>query len=288
MALETRQAARPDLFSGAGSRLSLVERINIALVRATFTFRPLNWLAGLLQRGPGAGWVDYCTRRLRHVHGLDRLPPTEDLGNFILVSNHRSYFDLFVITMVLFRAGLRQRMLFPVRSNFFYDHPLGFLVNGVMSFWSMYPPIFRERKKLILNHTAMGEAIWILQRSQVSIGIHPEGTRGQGDDPYTLLPAQAGVGRVIHQTKKTVIPVFINGLINKLPRQVKSNFDGTGQEVHIVFGAPIDFGELLDAPANAKTFRQLAEATTNAIATLGREERELREAGGGHTPPARA
>ncbi len=277
-ALERRDRSdeRPDLFSRAGARLSRLERWNIRFVRASFSNPLLNRLMAALQRFPGSTWVEICTRQLRTVHGLERLPPPGELDNFILVSNHRSYFDLYVISMVLIQAGLKKRMLYPVRSKFFYDHPLGWWVNGIMSFWSMYPPIFRERKKAVLNHTAMSEVIWSLANAKVGVGIHPEGTRNLGEDPYTFLPAQAGVGRVIHQSRAMVIPVFINGLINDLKKQVSSNFDKTGREVIVMFGAPIDFGGLLDEPGNAKVFRSLADMSLEAVRKLGEEERALR------------
>lgn len=276
--VEDEDERRPALFSQAADRLTGIERFNIAFIRRTFSSRPLDALMRWCQRVPGTGWVDYCTRKLRHVYGLERLPPPGELERFIIVSNHRSYFDLYVITMILFRAGLRRRVLFPVRANFFYDRLLGLAVNGIMSWFSMYPPIFRDRKKLALNHTAMSEIAWFLQNRHMGAGIHPEGTRNQGDDPYTLLPAQSGVGRVIHQARVAVLPVFINGLINNLPRQVASNFDGTGKEVVVVFGEPIDFGGLLDQPPTARTFKAIADQTMETIAKLGAEERAHRAA----------
>ena len=157
------------------------------------------------------------------------------LRNFIVVANHRSYFDLFVISMVLFRHGLRRRMLFPVRANFFYTHPLGFFVNGIMSFWSMYPPLFRDRKRASLNRTALSELSWSLLNTRVGVGLHPEGTRNKGDDPYQLLRAQSGVRRVIHETRATVIPVFINGLSNSFRGQLRRNRRKNGPPVFVVF-----------------------------------------------------
>lgn len=272
----TAEERTPALFSQAKNRLTLVERVNIALIRFGISFRPFDAFMAWCQRVPGAGWVDFCTRNIRHSFGLERLPDLTKLEHFVLVSNHRSYFDLFVCTMILFRAGLRRRILFPVRSTFFYDSPLGTIVNGIMSWFSMYPPIFRERKKLALNHTAMSEIVWLIENRKVGAGIHPEGTRNKGDDPYALLPAQSGVGRVIHQCKVPVIPMFINGLLNDFPRQVKSNFDGTGRDIVVVFGAPIDFGELVEAPGTAKTYRAIAERTMEVIAALGEEEKRHR------------
>lgn len=276
-ALERRgKTERPELFSLAAERLSFMERLNIRLVRATFTSAWLDRLMRFLQRTVGAGWIDLCTRKIRVVHGLDRLPPPERAQSFILVANHRSFFDMFVVNAVLYRSGWRTRLLFPVRAGFFYDSPLGFLVNGIMSFYSMYPPIFRERKKSVLNHTAMSELILALKHGGRSAGIHPEGTRKKDDDPYTFLPAQSGVGRAIHGARVDVIPVFINGLGNDLKKQVWGNFNGKGRKIIVNFGAPIAFGALLDEPPTAKTYRSIADKTLEVIGALGQEEKALR------------
>jgi hypothetical protein len=88
------------------------------------------------------------------------------------------------------------------------------------------------------------------------------------------------VGRIIHGSKSIVLPVFVNGLLqNDLRRQVQSNFDGTGIPVHIVFGKPIEFGELMTARGSPRVYRAIAERTLEAIAALGREERAIRPDG---------
>ena len=140
----------------------------------------------------------------------------------------------------------------------------------------MYPPIFRDRKRLSLNHTAFSELSRALQLDGRSAGIHPEGTRNLGDDPYELLPAQSGVGRLIHIANVEVIPVFINGLGNDLVKQIKGNFNRKGERINVVFGAPIDFGDLRDGPPTAKTHKAIAERTLDVIRTLGEEERAIR------------
>ncbi len=271
-----KRVTRPETFEEANDRLSWVERFNVAFIRRTFAWSWLDRFCRWGCRVPGAGWVHYCTRNLLRIHGLERLPPLEDLRGVILVANHRSFFDMYVINAVLYKNGFSERLLFPVRSSFFYDHVAGFFVNAVMSFWSMYPPIFRDKQRLSLNHTAFSELARAVSSGR-SAGIHPEGTRNRGDDPYTLLPAQNGIGRLIHQARgATIVPVFINGLINDLRRQVASNFDGTGRPIHIVFGAPIAYGELLDARASTKTFRAIVDHTMATIADLGQQERALR------------
>lgn len=267
--------ARYETFTEAKAKLSWLERANIAFVKATFQIRWLDALLLWFQRVPGVFWVHHCTKYIRHHTGLERVGPLDTKDALILVSNHRSFFDMFVVNMILYKHGFGQRLLFPVRSNFFYDNPLGFFVNGIMSWFSMYPPIFRDRKRLILNHTAFSELSSALKTGR-SCGIHPEGRRKTDDDPYTLLPAQPGVGRLIYLSRAKVIPIFINGLGNDLRRQIGGNFDKTGRKIVVVFGPPIDFGPLLDLPPKASTYRALADKTTEAIAALGHEERALR------------
>jgi 1-acyl-sn-glycerol-3-phosphate acyltransferase len=267
---------RPELFAAAAERLGLIERFNIHLVRRTFTNSTIDRSMLFMARTIGAAWVQACTRHIRWEFGLERLPPFDASRSFILVSNHRSFFDMFVINMSLYRFGWRHRMLFPVRANFFYDNPLGFLVNGLMSFWSMYPPIFRDKKKVMLNHTSFNELIWAMKKGR-SAGIHPEGTRKKDDDPYTFLPAQSGVGRAIYMARVPIIPVFINGLGNHLPKQIAGNFTRKGRPIVMVFGGPVDFGAMLDEPPSARLFRQIADRTLEEIGKLGQEERALRQ-----------
>jgi 1-acyl-sn-glycerol-3-phosphate acyltransferase len=267
---------RPDLLEIGAQRLSWLERLILRFVRSTFRRGLIDQTIRALQVAIGSTWIHHCTKNLRHMHGLERLPVLELGQSYILVSNHRSFFDLYVIFGDLMRRGLRHRIVFPVRSKFFYDNPLGLFVNGVMSFFAMYPPLFRERKKLILNPAALDELAWLLRRGGMFCGMHPEGTRKKDDDPYTFLPAQRGVGRIIQGSRMPVIPVFINGLINDLPRQVESNFDQSGRDIHVVFGTPIDFSDLLDEPATARTEQAIADRTLEAIGKLGQEEKRLR------------
>ena len=269
---------RPDLLGAERGRLSRMERLLIRFVRATFEPGLVDRLIRICQRWIGSTWIHHCTKHLRHVHGFERLPKLGPNESFMLVSNHRSFFDLYVIMGELVRRGLPHRIIFPVRSQFFYTNPLGLVVNGVMSFFAMYPPIFRERKQAPLNVRSLDELAWLLRRGGVFTGLHPEGTRNRGDDPSTLLPAQRGVGRVIYDTRVPVIPVFINGLINDLPQQIRSNFDRSGIPVHVVFGSPIDFSDLLREPSSPRAHQAIADRALAAIARLGEEERALRAA----------
>jgi 1-acyl-sn-glycerol-3-phosphate acyltransferase len=267
------------------ARLTPLERAHIRLVRATLQPGPIDQAIRLLQRTVGQGWIRATIARLKHVHGMQRLPPWDPSKSLILVSNHRSFFDLYATTAELVAHGLPQRILFPVRSNFFYDHPLGPVVNGLMSFFAMYPPIFRDLRRAELNVASLEEVAGLLRGGGFFVGVHPEGTRKQDDDPYTFLPAQSGVGRLIYSANAgssalapvAVVPVFVNGLGNDLGRQVLGGISGRGRPIHIVFGAPIDFGTLLGGRPTPKTYRDIAARCLSVIGELGQEEKMLRQ-----------
>jgi 1-acyl-sn-glycerol-3-phosphate acyltransferase len=230
----------------------------------------------LLQRHLGANWIDLSIRNLRHVHGLERVPQLRPQDSVICVANHRSFFDLYLISSYLVKRGMTQRLMFPVRSQFFYDKRLGFVVNGAVSFFAMYPPVFRERERAALNLATLDETARLLKQGGAFVGLHPEGQRNKGDDPYSLLPAQSGVGRVIHDAKVMVLPVFVNGLINDFTKQISTNFTRSGTPIIAVFGEPIDFGGMLQEPPSPRLFKRISERTLEVIGKLGEEERKYR------------
>ncbi len=259
-------------------KLSRLEQFQYEFVKRSFEPGTFDQAIRWCQRTLGASWINYCTRNLSHIHGADRLPPLDPTKSYLCVSNHRSFFDLYVVTAHLVSQGMPHRLLFPVRANFFYDNPLGLVVNGLMSFFAMYPPVYRERNRQALNIQSLDEVVRLLKTGGAFVGLHPEGTRKKDDDPYTLLPAQSGVGRIIHQSRVTVLPVFVNGLTNDFPRQIAGNMKKTGEQIVVVFGKPVDFGPLLDEPPSPRVYKQVSERTLEVISKLGAEERSYRSA----------
>ena len=61
-----------------------------------------------------------------------------------------------------------------------------------------------------------------------------------------------------------------------MPRQVASNFDGTGRKIVVVFGEPIDFSDLYAEPGTPKVHQAIADRTLEVIGRLGHEERAHR------------
>lgn len=231
------------------------------------------------QRHIGSLWIKICTYNLMNVFGLENVENSNPGKPLLLVANHRSFFDMYTVSSVIFRRTPRPvTLFFPVRAKFFYDRPVGWLVNFVMGWWAMYPPFFREQKEIVKREFDKFSLRRLIQLASVGpgnvIGFHPEGKRNFGSDPYEFLPAQPGVGKVIYSAKPQVIPVFIAGLGNDLAKQVLGNWTG-GEKVRIWFGEPIDFSEFYEKGDRLRTHKEIADFTMVKIGELGEKDREI-------------
>jgi 1-acyl-sn-glycerol-3-phosphate acyltransferase len=219
---------------------------------------------------PGAAIWACGSRRLR-LHGMERLEAYGPRDRILLVANHRSYFDFYVIAAIVYwRTNLPHRILFPVRSTFFYDHPLGTSLNMLMSGMSMFPPILRDPARGEFNKYTLRRCVEELGVPGTVLGLHPEGTRGTGPDPRVLLPAQPGVGRVaLEAAHATVIPVFVDGIGNDLAEELRINWrEPARRPVDVVFGPPVDLQDLRANGSRMANWKRAADRCAVAIAQL--------------------
>jgi 1-acyl-sn-glycerol-3-phosphate acyltransferase len=184
---------------------------------------------------------------------------------------------MYTVSSVIFRRTKRPvTLFFPVRAKFFYDSPLGWLVNLVMGWWAMYPPFFREAKevkKREFDKYSLRRLIQICSEGRGHvIGFHPEGKRNLNDNPYEFLPAQPGIGKVIMAARPQVVPVFIAGLGNDLAKQVLGNWRG-GEKVRIWFGEPIDLSEFYEKSDRLRTHKEIADFLMQKIGELAEGDR---------------
>jgi 1-acyl-sn-glycerol-3-phosphate acyltransferase len=226
------------------------------------------------QQWIGSRWIQIATYRLMNVYGLEHLNALTHQRPLLLVANHRSFFDMYTVSSVLFRRTRWTKTLyFPVRSRFFYESPLGMLVNLIMGWWSMYPPIFAENEKRLFDKYSVRRLAQLCRTGPGHvIGFHPEGTRNRSDDPYSYLRAQPGVGKLIKESAPQVIPVFIAGLGNNLLKQVIGNWTG-GEKIRIRFGAPLELDTFLEKKDHVRTYKEISEFVMIKIAELGEEDR---------------
>ncbi len=233
------------------------------------------------QKTLGAGWIHFSTYNIMNVYGLEHIEAVSHDRPILLVANHRSFFDMFTVSTVLFRRTTwRKQLFFPVRGRFFYQSALGLFVNLVMGWWSMYPPFFATGDNPIPEKRAFDRFSFrvlteLCERGAGNvIGFHPEGKRNKSVDPYSFLPPQPGIGKLIKDANPQVIPVFIAGLCNNLPIQIARNWNRK-EVVRIHFGGLIDFSEYLTKPGSARTYLEISKLVMARIAALGEEDRKM-------------
>lgn len=249
---------------------ALTHRMNLGRWKRFWTF---------CQRHIGSLWIKIATYNLMNVFGIENVENSEVERPLLLVANHRSFFDMYVVASVIFRQTKRPvKLFFPVRGKFFYDNPIGWFVNLVMGWWSMYPPFFREdkeAKKREFDKYALRRLIQICSEGEAHIiGFHPEGKRNLNPNPYEFARVQPGVGKIIFEAEPQVIPVFITGLGNDLPKQVLGNWTG-GEKIRIWFGEEIDFTEFLTKRNSVRTHKKIADFIMEKIGELGAKDKKL-------------
>jgi 1-acyl-sn-glycerol-3-phosphate acyltransferase len=218
-------------------------------------------------------------RRLR-VSGLEHLAHLGPRDSILLVANHRSFFDFYIVSATLYwHTDLTRRHFFPVRATFFYDHPLGPIVNLVMSGMRMFPPIVREAQRSAWNMYSVARAVAELETPGTLLGIHPEGTRSKGDDPYAMLPAHSGAGKVaLDAPHAHVMPVFVHGLTNRLETELARNWTKPKSEnpIDVMFGREIALDDLREGRARVAVQKRAANRMREAILAIGAQHREER------------
>jgi len=229
----------------------------------------------------GAGWIHISTYNLIQVYGLENVEAIDHERPVVLVANHRSFFDMYVVSTTLFRQlGQALQLFFPVRGRFYYQSIAGMFVNLIMGWWSMYPPFFVTGKnpvpeKRVFDKYSLRRLAQLCREGAGNvIGFHPEGTRNKNDDPYSYLRPQPGIGKLIKEANPQVVPVFIAGLGNDLPKQVLGNWFG-GDKIRIHFGPLLDMSEFIAKKDHVRTYKEIGEFVMSKIAELGEQDRAL-------------
>lgn len=214
--------------------------------------------------------------RLR-VHGTENLATLDDPRlSAIMVANHRSFFDFFVVAYALVRATrFTRRAFFPVRSTFFYEGPTGIAINMATTGMAMFPPIFREREKGRFNQYAIDRIAAELRTHPTFVGIHPEGRRNKDPDPYALLGPQSGVGRIALACQGVrVVPMFIKGMSSDLVVETWRNWAKPDQHpIELVFGEDVVVDDLYGRADDREAWQEVAARCMDAVASLAEDQR---------------
>ena len=218
-----------------------------------------------------------ATRRVR-VAGLEHLAAIGPEARVMLVANHRSFFDYYIIGATLYtRTRLPKQVLFPVRGTFFYDHLWGSWVNGIMAGFTMFPPILRDAdpERQRFNRFALDRCIEHLAAPGRMLGVHPEGRRGTEADEYSMLPAQPGIGRIAAASPGLlVVPIFVLGMTNSMQEEARRNWRAPKDfPIDIAFGAPVPFEDLRDQPDAAIAITERCMEAIRGLAAVTKATR---------------
>lgn len=264
------------------AQLTPMERFAFRFTAGVNGTPALKWTSQRFLNFVGKNWVHVSTKNLQRRHGFEALTALRPPGGVMIVSNHRSFFDMYVIATTIYKhTKLTENFYFPVRSTFFYEGLGGMFVNATMAGFSMFPPMMRQGTKKAFNRYSLDLLKELLEQKGTVVGYHPEGTRNRSGDPYALLPAKPGAGELAYHAHPLVIPFFVNGLRTEgLVEQVRGNFDRSGEKIWIVAGEPLELGRFYDQPDTQATYKAISEAMLDEIRKLGELEQRLRAAEG--------
>jgi long-chain acyl-CoA synthetase len=191
----------------------------------------------MLMRGPF---------RLR-VGGLENLP---DRGPFIIAPNHVSYLDSFAVAATLDHSVLR-RTYWAGWTGAAFGNPLTRLVSRL----AQVVPVDPGRAGL--SSLAFGAAV--LARGQNLVWF----AEGERSPTGSLQPFKPGVGLLLSYYPVPVVPVFIRGTYEAMPR---GELLRRLEQVTVTFGEPLD-PRGFDETATPR--EQVVEAVHDRVAALG-------------------
>ena len=228
------------------------------------------WVQSLI----GATLIRLATGRILRVEGFEHLEEAFRRGPLLLVANHRSYFDMFVVSSLLHRRLRgRKRLYFPVVGQYYYQSWTGLALNHFAACWSMYPPLFALPTHAASDRHALEILVDLCAQGPGNIlGIHPEGGRNLDPDPYSFMRFQPGAGKIIHAARPIVVPVFIAGLSNDAGEQLRRNWSG-GEPIRLWFDTPVDLSREFALPAKGSTYKTITDTVMARVRALAEGDR---------------
>jgi 1-acyl-sn-glycerol-3-phosphate acyltransferase len=171
-------------------------------------------------------------------------------GGVLLASNHISGYETVFLPWAVIRQHPLQMLWAPAKEELFEKPFLRLLYSS----WGAFP--VRRRRDV----KAVGVLNDLLKDQKVM--LFPEGTRHKDG---RLGAGNRGVGKIIYDTRPTVVPTALIGLNNW-------KFPGFGQRATVVFGTPLDFNDLYVLEDCKETHNLIVGRVMQAIIGLLQEE----------------
>ncbi len=176
------------------------------------------------------------------VEGAENIPAR---GAAVLVSNHLSYGDTFVLP-----AMIRRRLTFPAKAELFSGRGVGARV--VAWFLRNVGMLPMDRSGGRASASSMDSVFGVLSRGDL-VGIYPEGTRSPDG---RLHKGKTGVARLVLETGVPVVPI---GMVDS--QFVASRFlrIPVMRRPLIRIGAPLDFSRYASAAKDRDVLRYVTD-----------------------------
>jgi 1-acyl-sn-glycerol-3-phosphate acyltransferase len=167
----------------------------------------------------------YCPLK---VYGKEHLPKAP----FMICSNHASHMDS---TMLMVAAGFSfQKVGLIAAKDYFFDQSHRFYLHYMLNL----VPIARGSGTRSIKDSAQACASFLKSGGQALI-IYPEGTRSQ---TRKIAPFKQGAAILAYELKIPMIPAFVGGSANRLPKG--SYFIKPGG-LTVRFGEPLNIADWL-------------------------------------------
>ena len=171
-------------------------------------------------------------------------------GGVLIASNHISAYETIFLPWAVLRTHPMQMLWAPAKEELFRK-PFQRLVYSV---WGAFP-VRRGRD------VKAGKVLNELLKDQ-KVMLFPEGTRHRDGK---LGPGNRGVGKLIYDTRPSVVPAALTGLN-------RWKFPDFGVRGSIVFGTPVNFDDLFLMEDSKETHKLIAERVMDAIVELLKQE----------------
>ena len=177
------------------------------------------------------------------IKGSDNVPHS---GPVLIASNHISAYDTIFLPWAVIRHNPLQMLWAPAKEELFAKTFLRLIYTS----WGAFPVRRKRdvRAGRLLNDLLLDQKVMLF----------PEGTRNKNGQ---LGPGNRGVGKIIYDTRPTVIPTALTGLN-------RWKFPGFRQDAAIVFGAALDFSDLFRMEDCKETHILIVDRVMQAIAAL--------------------
>jgi 1-acyl-sn-glycerol-3-phosphate acyltransferase len=175
-------------------------------------------------------------------------------GSAILASNHASYLDPPLVGLGVWRIlnYLAKKELF---ENTLMNYILKNLLRAI--------PVDREQ---VDKYTL--KKIYQLLRDNELLLMFPEGTRSYNGE---FLPPKLGLGMIAYNARVPVIPVYIKGSYNILPRNAKMI---RLKPCTVVFGPPVDLDPLYKQKKSKELYKEISVKIMENIKVLKQKTQE--------------